>query len=77
MPPESGQHTTKDCVSDIKTADAVQGLSTNEHTSESLLAAWRVFAQLHATLDEEEYSLACDTLFTRWEAIAQELKDRK
>ncbi len=42
-----------------------------------MLAAWQTFTQLHATLDETEYSHACDTLFTRWEAIAQDLKDKR
>jgi hypothetical protein len=34
----------------------------------------QTFARLHATLSAEDYSLACDTLCTRWEAIAQGLK---
>jgi hypothetical protein len=41
------------------------------------LAALQTFARLHAELDADDYSHACDTLFTRWEAIAQELKDKK
>jgi hypothetical protein len=34
----------------------------------------QTFTRLHATLTAEDYSLTCDTLCTRWEAIAQGLK---
>ncbi|KAH6629203.1 hypothetical protein C7974DRAFT_183029 [Boeremia exigua] len=50
--------------------------STDEYISPNMRAAWHTFAQLHAALDEEDYSQACDKLFLRWEAIAQELKDK-
>jgi hypothetical protein len=36
-----------------------------------------IFAILHAKLDFPAYSRHCDSFFTRWEAIAQELKERK
>ncbi|KAF2623499.1 hypothetical protein BU25DRAFT_175783 [Macroventuria anomochaeta] len=71
---------SSDATDDYEYSHAVistpQNTSTHGHISTNLVAAWQTFSRLHATLDDENYSLACDVLFTRWEAIAQELKDK-